>query len=106
MASENFTTYTEVDPNTDITLTASQCSFDTLLIEADAWVYSDKGVNHFDGDFEHLIDVQATSQAGGYGRANVWSITNSITDFKSCADALGLYFTHLGSDANRRLRLA
>jgi len=98
MAYVDFTTFTEVDPNSDITLTSDTCSFDTLDNGANAWVYKDEGVDFFDGDFNHEVQVKITGQTGGYGRAMVWSLTNTITDFKSCSDGLGVAFNHRGGN--------
>jgi len=47
VAIEDFTTYTETDPNSRLTVTASKI-LAAALVNEDAWVYDDKGVDHFD----------------------------------------------------------
>jgi hypothetical protein len=87
-ATEDLTTYTEVDPNARITVTAARSSFVGLTRNEDAYVYYDKGVNHFNGDFEHLLDVYLDS-ADAYGIAVVWALTNLVDDWKGIIDAAG-----------------
>lgn len=74
---EDFTTYTEVDPNSHIEKTANHIDFNAYENE-DAYVYKDKGADHF-MDFEHLVDVKDThindAVAGG-----VWAVSNDIDD--------------------------
>lgn len=52
MGYEDFTTYTEVDEDSDITVTPSKCDVDTLRRDALSYVRDDNGAAHF-GDIEH-----------------------------------------------------
>ena len=83
---EDFTTYTEVDPNGRITVTSPKVAWADLSCNEDAHVYKDKGVNHFAGDFEHLVENQLTSAA-----ANAWVVTwmvaNDIDDWNGLRGA-------------------
>lgn len=82
MAIENFTTYTEVDPNTRITVTATRVTgAPTLTRGESAYVYSDKGVGHFVGDFEHLVAIRCSAAVGEAAATVVWALGNSIGDF-------------------------
>lgn len=96
MANEDFTTYTEVDPSGTIERTPSTITVANFKRTEDAYVYDDKGVDHFDGDFEHLIDCEMTSRSGDWGSFFPWSISNIIDDIKGIQDASGdvlaLYF--------------
>ena len=85
---EDFTTYTEVDPNAHITVTSSEVTFTGLTRGEDAYVYKDMGIDHFDGNFEHLIDI--TISASVDSALNfLWSLTNLIDDMKGIADVAG-----------------
>ncbi len=80
-ATENFTTYTEEDPNTHITVTASRVTVTGLLRSEDAWVVKDKTAGHFDGDFEHLITVYIDAGGGDGGQNTVWGLANLVDDY-------------------------
>jgi hypothetical protein len=87
MASEDFTTYTETDPGNDFTVTSSRITVSTLAENRDSFVYDDKGVDHFDGDYEHLETVYITSQDTS-NNVEVYCLANVIDDFKSIRDVL------------------
>ena len=73
-ASENFTTFTEVDSGSDITVAAAQVDFDTMDRGANSYVYKDFEAAHF-GDFEHLLEINVSAKQAG-GTASFWSIAN------------------------------
>jgi len=58
MAVENFTTFTELDAGGFVTINSAN----SITIAGDNSskysLYSDKGENHFSGDFEHLLETQ------------------------------------------------
>lgn len=87
MATEDFTTYTEVDPNSHITIASSTHIDADLYNNEDARVYDDKGSNHFD-EFEHLVDVywDAVSEASKYMAGVVWMLSNYLYDEKTHDD--------------------
>jgi len=59
---ENYTTYTEVDPNSRITITsATRIDYTGLARNEAARVYIDKGVGYYSGDFKFNLDVNITS---------------------------------------------
>ena len=103
MATEDFTTYTEVDPNTHITKTASKITWAGLSAVEDAYVYKDFGVNYFNGDFTHLITAKLTA-ATADGRAYLWALTNAVNDMKGIEDAgdsyLAIFLYGTGSAYN------
>ena len=55
MAIEDFSTYTETDPNSKIAVTSSKIDVSAIDRGDNAYVYDDKGSNFFDGDFEFLF---------------------------------------------------
>lgn len=76
---EDFTSYTEVDPNNHITKTTNHIDFQAYRNE-DAYLYADKGANHFGTSWEHKIDgkiVSSQNRAAGY----IWMLTNDIDDW-------------------------
>lgn len=88
MGVENFTTYTEVDPNSRVTVTATRVTATAITANEDAYVYKDAGVAHFAGNFEHWLETliddvnpAATGQTWGY-----WGLSNNLDDFKGLYD--------------------
>lgn len=78
MALEDFTTYTEVDPNSHIGLVGTDhIDFDAWDNE-DAYCYRDLGVDHF-GDFTHKIDINPVTP-GDNAHATPWMVSNDIDD--------------------------
>jgi hypothetical protein len=80
MPLEDFTTYTEVDPNNRFTVTATKVDVVGLERNEDAYVYADKGVDHFDGDFEILFETFANSGASAFMAHAMMS--NFIDDYE------------------------
>ena len=79
MVYEDFTTYTEVDPNSHITKSANHIDF-LFYRNEDAYVYTDKGSEHFT-NFSHNIQVRATTTThtqDGF----TWVLSNDIDDFR------------------------
>lgn len=99
-AYEDFTTYTEVDPNTHITVAANELDLADLARNEDAYVYDDKGAGHF-GDFEHLVDIQILSTSGAGSLSAPWGVSNNINDV--LAWATGLYIRLNGGTGEIRL---
>jgi hypothetical protein len=80
---EDLTTYTEVDPSPYyLTGTADRATFTNLPQTVDAYFYSDKGVNHFDGNYEHLLQA-ITHKSGGASNpyVSVWCLANIVNDY-------------------------
>jgi hypothetical protein len=80
LAVEDFTTYTEVDPNSRISKTATRTTFTALTRDEDAYVYYDYTANHFAGDFEHLLTISSDTTSGDLGDAGLWQMTNALDD--------------------------
>lgn len=77
MAIEDFTTYTETDPDSVITVDANTVSWVNLdSRDVTSMVAYDKGVNHFDGDFEHKFSCKFTN-AAQFNLPVHWALTNS-----------------------------
>ena len=58
MALEDFTTYTEVDPGNDIAVTSNKVHWTLLSRASDSRVAKDFGVNHFDKDSIHEVELE------------------------------------------------
>jgi len=87
MTLEDFTTYTEVDPNSHIGLVGTNHVDFKAYKNEDAYLYKDKGAGHFT-DFEHKIDVKLIS-ADNTGQGFVWALANLVDDWKGIDDANG-----------------
>lgn len=88
---ENFLTYIELDPNSKIEVTSSKITFTNLYRGTDAYVYYDKGVDYFDGDFIHYLTVCLTGSEGET-QSYVWGIANGVDDFHALGVAGGSWF--------------
>lgn len=84
MAYEDFTTYTEFDEGSDITVdSATKVSWLALETRRNTgYVYKDKGVNHFNGDFTHKFEMQF-SNVGDTAHVSYWLLANAIGDFEA-----------------------
>lgn len=61
MAFEDFTTYTESDPGSDISITSSKITMTNLQSrDSESYVYKDFGANYFDGDWENQCTWEIT----------------------------------------------
>lgn len=83
MTLEDFTTYTEVDPNNHISV-ASSTHVDVNVINEgeDAYLYDDKGVDHFE-DFVHNIDIKAVTHQSTTGEGCCWVLANIVDDWRA-----------------------
>lgn len=109
MGVEDFSVdYTKVDPagNGDITVTSTRATATVLNRNEDAYLYRDKGVNHFDGDFEHLITGKATLMDVSC-LVSIWGLYNVLDDHKGVEDASedGLTVFFHNASASTRLYL-
>ena len=88
MALQDFTTWTEVDPNSHITVTSTKITFNPLIRNEDAYVYKDYGAAFWSGDFSHDFTLKIDSGANNVGGViGGWLLANNIDDFKGLQDA-------------------
>jgi hypothetical protein len=69
---EDFTTYTEVDPATYLDRTSTRTTFTHINNNIDAYVYKDFGAHHFNASFEHRFKVCLTYRASYNYSGVVW----------------------------------
>ncbi len=93
MTIKNFATFTEIDPNSRITKTATRVTWAALDRNETAYVYNDEGAGYFDGDFTHLITTKMTSLVNG-SYVYTWALTNVLNSIRvidtANGDALGV----------------
>lgn len=78
---EDFETYTQVEPDDRIQTTATHV--DILAkrsVSEDAYLYKDKGVGHFTGDFEHKIDIKTVDSSGDGSLCSTWMLSNALSN--------------------------
>lgn len=90
MTYEDFEDYIEEDPNNHINVaSATHVDVDGMTENEDAYLYDDKGADHFT-DFEHLIDVKAISSVGPNGTGGYcWVLANTVDDWRGIYNADG-----------------
>lgn len=81
MANEDFTTYTKVDPDGKLTVTSAKVAATALPQNGtgQSYVYKDKGVGFFTGNFSHNFEIQATAHSGN-SYYSYWGVSNQIAD--------------------------
>jgi len=93
---EDFTSYTEVDTGGFLSQTADRSSWTGMHLASDAYLYDDKGVNHFNGDFEHLVTAM-TNMTGDNCQVGFWMLANDLGNWYTLEDgaknALGIFFS-------------
>lgn len=96
---EDFTTYTEEDTNSRITVTSTRVTQTEMLAGDDKhYVYIDKGVDAISGNFTHLLTVKITASERGGATSLFWAMTNDLDDFQglrgSSKSGIFLYVDH------------
>jgi len=88
MAYEDFTSYTESDPNSCITVTSSKVSVASAQKKYDqTYVYDDKGLDHFGATFTHEYkDTWSNFQQNEL--ICVHGVANTVDDFTGWSEAL------------------
>jgi len=81
MGTEDFTTYTEVDPNSHISVTSTTIDADVYENE-EAYVYADKGADHFGAAFEHDIEVTPDDWSSYWSEMGFGILTNVVDGWK------------------------
>lgn len=79
MALVDFTTFTEVDPNNDITVTPTKCDVSTMRRDVKAYVRKDYGADYF-ADFTHQLTVQVAPSDADCA-VNFWGLSNGANTF-------------------------
>jgi len=82
---EDFTTFTEVDPETCITVSADTVDVNDIDQDHDAYVYADKGIGHFGITFEHDVAAKPIG-LGRDDRGHFWNVSNTVDDAKALWD--------------------
>jgi len=91
MANENFTTYTETDPNAHISTTSTRVTFAGLHRAETAYLYTDKGAAHFSGNFTLLVTIHCEGAVDN-GAVGLWAITNDLDDIGNLDASLLSHF--------------
>ena len=86
---EDFSTYTEVDAAGTITVTSTRVTSANTDRNQNTYVYFDKGVNFFDGNFEHWGTYNLTNNALWVG--HFWAVTNDVGARSAWGNSLLIY---------------
>jgi len=82
--------YTEVDIPTDRINVDSTTKVTVTDGDMDEtfYLYCDKGVDFFDGDFIHVIDAQIGTTTVTNAQYAIWALQNQLSGYRPCADSL------------------
>lgn len=82
MPLEDYTTYTEVDDDGCITVVGPYEIQAVGLPRANNnFVVADKSAEHFEGDFEHLLQTKVTAGDHGLSMGFVWGVSDTVDDY-------------------------
>jgi hypothetical protein len=100
---ENYTTFTEIDEDGDITVLDYDITFDTMRRDAISRVQYDYGVDYFN-EFQHEVDVNITDvEAGDVSDRSspmVWCVANALGQYVgvvSASDSISVWINQVGS---------
>ena len=109
MANENLTTYAKTpDPLQHVTVTSAKADVVDMPKNLDEYISDDKGVDHFDADYEHLFECYTNSSSQDSCRVDIYVLTNTLDDsyyfdnnntdshFVISKKAAGVYYLSLG----------
>ena len=89
---EDFTTFTEVDPGSTVSVAANTITGAQVDVKnSDTYVYKDYGAGYF-GDFTHQFSAKATMDEGTADVIWVWGLTNTVDDYGAWAAGIGFGF--------------
>jgi len=90
---ENFTSYTEIDPNNHIELVGTNHIDYIAHNDEDTYLYKDKGIDYFGSDWEHKLDLKPVSSSEAFDGTDVNLLSNDIDDAMGLVDADKTYVT-------------
>lgn len=99
---EDFTTWTEVDASSKVTITSDSVNWTDEGRAITAYVYKDKGINYFSGSFDILLTARCKTSTAGDDGVTYWSVSNGIGTWRSiyvvgADDIIGLTEEHPSS---------
>lgn len=91
MALEDVSAYSNIaNPDSLYIITTNKVEANGIDRATQSWVADDKGVDHFSGDFEHLLEVRGDSSSDADVPIEVvWGLANIIGDRQDIIDASG-----------------
>jgi hypothetical protein len=108
VAYEDFTTYTEVDGDSEITVTTDKVLGVNLTRGNTAYVYKDKGASFFDSSFIQEFQIN-TGTTTGASLVGLWGVGNVIKDLYAISTSgtpgdneISLYAFNAGADVRLR----
>ena len=106
MPNQDFSTYTELDPNGRYTVTSSKITAINLQRDEDAYIYEDFGVDFFTGSWTHIFSTKRTANDIG-GRIQSLSYQSVVDDTKGLTDASedAIYVRHWNTAGSLALQL-
>jgi hypothetical protein len=76
MANENLLDYTEVDPNSHLTVTSARCTYAGVHMDEKCYLYDDKGIGGIDDFTGHTFEWDWNQNSDDF-RCAIYGITNT-----------------------------
>jgi len=86
-ATEDLTTYTEVDANSKISVTADRVTWAGTGNGETSYVYDDKGAGHFSGDFAHRFLLRMGSSSAYWAWIGAYCLSTHVGTISGMAGA-------------------
>ncbi|HPD15819.1 MAG TPA: hypothetical protein PLE19_12765 [Planctomycetota bacterium] len=100
---EDLTTFTEVDSASDLTLSATTCTINSMRRDANSYVYKSYGASHFT-NYEHDFEAKFTSADAG-SDVIVWGCTNDYGAFVDMSNGQIVYHSRTSDGLTYRYLL-
>jgi len=97
MATEDLTTYTEVDPNNKVSITSTTATITQLSRDTDAYVYKDCGADQL-SNFKVELEIKFTSWQK-WALCMFFGVSNVIANAANWTNGIMAY-VYIGSDSN------
>jgi len=102
---QDFTTYTEFDPDGCLTVAPTIITAVDLDRNNTAYLYKDFGIDHFNAAWQHELKTTCDYRllkTAPWTLAGIWAVANTIEDQRAwqlaTAEAISLYWRHDGSN--------
>lgn len=99
LSPENYTTYTEVDPDSYIdVLNDTWINFSTLNATEVGYVYKSYGQRAFEGNFSHNLTFNVTNTTALLPSIMIWGLSNNVSAVRNWTDGMYVYVYGSGTD--------
>lgn len=86
---EDLTTYTEVDPSSQLAVTSATATATALSRNTSTYLYKDFGAAYFAGDFSFDFECKIVDFSANYAGCLTMALNNAVQDYQAAYNAAG-----------------